>query len=172
MAIAVDTAKATGNGTGPPRGDEREIDWVGYLFIAFFALPFVVFNIMPVFFGAYVAFTLARSFGRPFVDRMVARRDWRRADEMLTRHGTAAVFVGRFFPVISFNLINWAAGLTGMSLWTFTWATGLGILPVTGLMVFLGDRMETIPWWGWVLLLLGAFATIPLGRWLYRLHSR
>ena len=122
--------------------------------------------------GAYVAFTLARAFGRPFVDRMVARRHWRRADEMLTRHGTAAVFVGRFFPVISFNLINWAAGLTGMSLWTFTWATGLGILPVTVLMVFLGDRMETIPWWGWILLLLGAFAMIPLGRWLYRLHIR
>jgi uncharacterized membrane protein YdjX (TVP38/TMEM64 family) len=59
-----------------------------------------------------------------------------------------------------------------MSLWTFTWATGLGILPVTVLMVFLGDRMETIPWWGWILLLLGAFAMIPLGRWLYRLHIR
>lgn len=122
--------------------------------------------------GAYVAFTLARAFGRPLVDRMVARRHWRRADELLVRHGTAAVFVGRFFPVISFNLINWAAGLTRMSLWTFTWATGLGILPVTVLMVFLGDRMETIPWWGWVLLLLGALAMVPLGRWLYRLGIR
>ena len=122
--------------------------------------------------GAYVAFSLARAFGRPFVDRMVARRHWRRADEMLVRHGTAAVFVGRFFPVISFNLINWAAGLTGMRLWTFTWATGLGILPVTVLMVFLGDRMETIPWWGWVLLLLAALASIPLVRRLYRVSTR
>ncbi len=122
--------------------------------------------------GAYVAFSLARAFGRPLVDRMVARRRWRRADEMMARHGTAAVFVGRFFPVISFNLINWAAGLTSMRLWTFTWATGLGILPVTVLMVFLGDRMETIPWWGWLLLLMAAFASIPLGRRLYRLLTR
>jgi multiple sugar transport system permease protein len=57
MATAVDMAKASGIGTGMPRDDDREIDWVGYLFIAFFALPFLIFNIMPVFFGAYVAFT-------------------------------------------------------------------------------------------------------------------
>jgi multiple sugar transport system permease protein len=65
MATAVDMAKAAGNGTGPPRGDEQEIDWVGYLFIAFFALPFFVFNIMPVLFGAYVAFTEWSILGAP-----------------------------------------------------------------------------------------------------------
>jgi uncharacterized membrane protein YdjX (TVP38/TMEM64 family) len=41
--------------------------------------------------------------------------------------------------VISFNLINYAAGLTAISWWTFTWATGLGILPLTALMVLMGD---------------------------------
>lgn len=122
--------------------------------------------------GAYVAFSLARALGRPFVDRMITRRHWRRADEVLVRHGTAAVFVGRFIPIISFNLINWAAGLTSMRLWTFTWATGLGILPVTVLMVYLGDHMETIPWWGWGLLLLAALASMPLGRHVYRLLTR
>ena len=70
--------------------------------------------------------------------------------------------------MISFNLINWAAGLTRMSWWTFTWATGLGILPMTALMVYLGDRMETIAWWGWVLLLAAALASAVLGRLLYR----
>ena len=57
MATAVDMAKTSENYAGISRGGERPIDWVGYLFIAFFALPFVVFNIVPVFFGAYVAFT-------------------------------------------------------------------------------------------------------------------
>ena len=32
----------------------------------------------------------------------------------------------RFLPVISFNLINYAAGLTAISWWTFSWATGIG----------------------------------------------
>jgi uncharacterized membrane protein YdjX (TVP38/TMEM64 family) len=51
--------------------------------------------------------------------------------------------------VISFNLINYAAGLTAISWWTFTWATGLGILPLTFLMVLMGDRLwsgELSPW--------------------------
>ncbi|MCZ6885590.1 MAG: hypothetical protein O7E53_04390, partial [Alphaproteobacteria bacterium] len=65
MATAVDMAKAGGNYAGIFRGSERQIDWVGYLFIAFFALPFFVFNIMPVFFGAYVAFTEWSILGAP-----------------------------------------------------------------------------------------------------------
>jgi uncharacterized membrane protein YdjX (TVP38/TMEM64 family) len=70
------------------------------------------------------------------------------------------LFLSRFVPVISFNLINYAAGLTAISWWTFTWATGLGILPLTFLMVLMGDRL----WsgdpgaWLWLLLLLTALA--------------
>ena len=43
----------------------RRIDRVGYLFVAFFAVPFLIFNIMPVFFGAYVAFTEWSIIGSP-----------------------------------------------------------------------------------------------------------
>lgn len=38
-------------------GPGRRIDWVGYVFIAFFALPFLVFNVGPILFGLYVGFT-------------------------------------------------------------------------------------------------------------------
>ncbi|MFO1039560.1 MAG: sugar ABC transporter permease [Geminicoccaceae bacterium] len=33
------------------------IDWTGYLFVAFFTIPFLLFNVAPIFFGFYVAFT-------------------------------------------------------------------------------------------------------------------
>src|SRR6476661_1942053 len=33
------------------------IDWVGYLFIGFFTVPFLIFNVGPVLFGIYVGFT-------------------------------------------------------------------------------------------------------------------
>ncbi len=46
-------------------GEPKAIDWIGYIFVAFFALPFLVFNIMPVFFGAYVAFTEWSIIGTP-----------------------------------------------------------------------------------------------------------
>jgi len=45
--------------TAPPKVvvDPIRIEWAGYGFVAFFAVPFFVFNILPVLFGGYVAFT-------------------------------------------------------------------------------------------------------------------
>lgn len=47
------------------RRDEERTDWVGYVFVAFFTIPFLLFNIAPIFFGAYVAFTKWGIFGKP-----------------------------------------------------------------------------------------------------------
>jgi uncharacterized membrane protein YdjX (TVP38/TMEM64 family) len=58
--------------------------------------------------------------------------------------------------VIAFNLVNYAAGLTRISWWTFAWATGIGILPMTTLMVVMGDRIETLAWEIWLLVGAGA----------------
>src|SRR3954466_431331 len=46
-------------------GEGRQVDWVAYLFVAFFTVPFLLFNIGPILFGAYVAFTKWGIFGRP-----------------------------------------------------------------------------------------------------------
>lgn len=46
-------------------GEAVSIDWSGYLFVAFFTIPFFLFNILPVFFGAYVAFTEWSIVGSP-----------------------------------------------------------------------------------------------------------
>lgn len=105
--------------------------------------------------GAMLSFGLARVLGRPFLRRVLHDADVRRIDRWVQSHGAGAVFVGRFVPVISFNLINYAAGLTRISWWTFAWATGLGILPLTSLMVVLGHRMELMPWHWWPALLFG-----------------
>ena len=43
----------------------RRIDWSGYVFVAFFGLPFLVFNICPILFGALVGFTEWGIIGRP-----------------------------------------------------------------------------------------------------------
>jgi uncharacterized membrane protein YdjX (TVP38/TMEM64 family) len=105
--------------------------------------------------GAYLAFGLARWLGRPFVLAMVARRHHEGLDDWLARQGGGVLLLSRFVPVISFNLINYAAGLTAISWWTFTWATGLGILPLTFLMVLMGDGLWSgdVPAWLWLVLL-------------------
>ena len=118
--------------------------------------------------GAYLAFGLARWLGRPFVRQVVAPRHQAAIDRWALRQGGGALFLSRFVPVISFNLINYAAGLTAISWWTFTWATGLGILPLTFLMVLMGDRLwsgEPGPWlWLLAAALLGWLSWWALAR--------
>ena len=43
-----------------------------------------------------------------------------------------------------------------MSLWTFALATGIGILPMTVLMVLMGDNIELMSWQGWLSLIAAA----------------
>ena len=44
----------------------------------------------------------------------------------------------------------------------FLWTTALGILPMTILMVWAGERIETIPFWAWALLVLAAFLMLAV----------
>ena len=108
--------------------------------------------------GAFVAFGLARCFGRPLTERLVPRRHLARLDGWAERGGWRALLVARFLPMIAFNLINYAAGLSRVRWRTFAWTTGLGILPLTVLMVAFGDALERLPWTLWLLLALVCLA--------------
>jgi uncharacterized membrane protein YdjX (TVP38/TMEM64 family) len=114
--------------------------------------------------GAYAAFGVARALGRPFVESLVARRNWHTLDDWATARGGFLVLVSRLIPVIAFNLVNYSR----VSWWTFTWATGIGILPMVAAMVLIGDYMEVLTWEMW--LLLGAFMLVLV--YAYRRYSR
>lgn len=108
--------------------------------------------------GAYLAFGLARWLGRPFVLARVGERHRVVVDRWAAEQGGPALLFSRLLPVISFNLINYAAGLTTISWWTFTWATALGILPLTCLMVLMGDGIWSGDTNVWLWLLAAAVA--------------
>ena len=110
--------------------------------------------------GALAAFGLARRLGRPFVRRVIAPRYRRLLDGWTGRRSWQVLLVARLLPIVAFNLVNYAAGLTRIGWWTFAWTTGLGILPGTTLMVALGDRIDRLPWPIWLLL---AGACLGLG---------
>ena len=129
-------AMANGMLYGPVRG--TAITWTGAML------------------GAWLAFGLAQRLGRPFVQSVVAERHHRTLERFATHEGGGLLLLSRFVPVISFNLINYAAGLTAISWWTFTWATGLGILPLTCAMVLAGHHMWSGEIGIWLLLLLAA----------------
>lgn len=108
--------------------------------------------------GAYIAFGLARWLGQPFVLAMVGERHRVTVERWTVEQGGAALLFSRLLPVISFNLINYAAGLTTISWWTFTWATALGILPLTFLMVLMGDGIWSPDTKVWLWLVAAAVA--------------
>lgn len=101
--------------------------------------------------GAFASFGLTRWLGRPFVEKFMSPGQLGKIDEWAVRQGTATLLLCRLLPIISFNLINYAVGLTKVSWWTFAWTTGLGIIPMTVLMVVMGSRLHLVPWWGWLL---------------------
>ena len=110
--------------------------------------------------GAFIAFGIARSLGRPVVERFVGARHRRRLDAWTTVDGWRIALVSRLIPVIAFNLVNYAAGLSRLSLWDFTWTTAVGILPATVVTVVAGDQAEHFGWPVWL-----GFAAAAVGLW-------
>jgi uncharacterized membrane protein YdjX (TVP38/TMEM64 family) len=97
--------------------------------------------------GAALSFALARWLGRGFVRLVLSEARYQRLARIEPRPGT--LLYVRLVPLISFNLVNYAAGLMGVPWWTFLWTTALGILPLTVTMVLLGGAMLRAPLWLW-----------------------
>jgi len=98
--------------------------------------------------GAILAYALARALGRPFLRWVVPPRHWARLEGIPVAAGP--LLAVRLMPVISFNLVNYAAGMLGVPWWTFLWTTALGILPIVVAMVVVGRKLMAAPWWVWV----------------------
>ena len=118
--------------------------------------------------GAALAFALARWFGRPFVTALLNERQRATMDRWMQRQGIGVLLLSRLMPLISFNVINYAAGLAPISWWTFLWTTGIGILPITILLVVTGDQIWNGGGHAWIYLLAVAGGGALLWYWIAR----
>ena len=85
--------------------------------------------------GGSLCFWISRLFGREHVTRSGRLKG---LDRRVEEHGAIIVFALRLIPLISFDVISYAAGLTGLSFWRFFLATALGSAPGTFVFVYLG----------------------------------
>jgi uncharacterized membrane protein YdjX (TVP38/TMEM64 family) len=89
--------------------------------------------------SALVPFTLARRLGREWVE---SKLKGRRLDEIYQQSGGSQgfwfVLLLRAVPMLPWEVQNYAAGLTKVSIPTFVLATMLGIIPGSFSLVFLG----------------------------------
>ena len=107
--------------------------------------------------GAYLGFLLARAFGQPVLRLLVKPSRLERSQRWLQRIDIPILLAVRLLPVLSFNLINFALGLTTISWWRFSWTTAVGIVPATVLMVTFGAHLND-----WRVLVLMALAALLL----------
>ena len=90
--------------------------------------------------AAAISFWLARALGRAPVEALVGKAGLESADKWFERWGTYAVLVARLVPILSFDVISFAAGLTRMPFWGFFAVTVLGAAPATFAYAYLGER--------------------------------
>lgn len=90
--------------------------------------------------GAALCFSIARYFGRPVVVKLISESALAASDQFFERYGKHAVLIARLVPIISFDVISYGAGLTGIRFSGFWIATGIGQLPATILYSYLGGE--------------------------------
>lgn len=80
--------------------------------------------------GATVAFAISRRFGRAAVESLLGPRS-SAVDARLAASGWRGLLVLRLIPLVPFNALNYAAGLSNLSARAYIVGTVLGILPGT-----------------------------------------
>jgi len=112
--------------------------------------------------GAILCYYISRLFGRPVVERLVGGKSLDVTDRFFRRYGKHAVLIARLVPIISFDVVSYAAGLTTIGPWEFLLATGIGQMPATVVYSFLGQNMTRAARLGlWIVL--GVLTLVTFG---------
>lgn len=113
--------------------------------------------------GGVLSFGISRLFGRGLV---ASNARMERLDRYVATHGAILVFVLRLIPLVSFDAISYAAGLSGMSFGKFLLATAVGMAPGTFVFVYLGGATPGVGVWaaliGLAVLAVAAYAYLRL----------
>ena len=133
--------------------------------------------------GATLAFLVGRTLARETIERKINRMPrFNALDKALHRNGFLVVLLTRLSPFFPFNLLNYAYGLTSVSLRSYLVASWIGMLPGTVLYVYVGSLVTSLTQvfhgevetglGGRVLFVLGLIATVLMTLLLTRMASR
>ena len=123
--------------------------------------------------GAIAAFLVGRYVARGWVAKKIAgNQKFAAVDNAVGREGLKIVLLTRLSPVFPFNLLNYAYGVTGVSLKDYILGT-IGILPGTIMYVYIGSLAGNIATIGtgeqpsnptvvWAIRIIGFIATVAV----------
>ena len=90
--------------------------------------------------AAILCFGIARGLGRDAVIGLVGRRVIAKTDRWFERWGWWSIPLARLLPLISFDVVSYAAGLTSIRFRSFLAATVIGAAPASFAYSYLGER--------------------------------
>lgn len=93
--------------------------------------------------GSLIAFWLARSFGRPFVQRIVTHRALLKYDGFFNRN-RRYLLVFYMLPVIPVDILSFICGLSKMSIRRFAFIILIGFIPNTLILSLVGDHLNQL----------------------------
>lgn len=93
--------------------------------------------------GATAAFLIGRYLARNWVEKQMTKNDkFKAIDGAVAAEGWKFVGLCRLSPLFPFNLLNYAFGVTNVSLSHYFWASWIGMLPATVMYVYLGSLIK------------------------------
>ncbi|EAZ88962.1 TVP38/TMEM64 family protein [Crocosphaera chwakensis] len=121
--------------------------------------------------GAIIAFLTGRYFARGWVSKQIEKYPkFQVVDEAVAEEGWKIVGLTRLSPVLPFVILNYAFGITQVSLKDYITASWIGMLPGTIMYVYIGSLVGNIATLGtegrerssleWALYCVGLIATV------------
>jgi len=101
------------------------------------------------FLTALLAYELARGVGRHATLRLIGPRRLAATERFVDRSGATGLIAARFLPLIPFNAVCYAAGITEVPRARYAWTTVIGIMPFTLAVTYLGSRLQTVSLSDW-----------------------
>ena len=89
----------------------------------------------------WMAKLLAKDIVSSYLEKKMPKKWWDRFMNVGKKDGFFVVFICRLIPVMPYNVINYASGLTEISFISYSLATIFGILPGTVIFLNVGDKI-------------------------------
>jgi len=133
--------------------------------------------------GATAAFLVGRYLARGWVARKIAdNKKFAAIDQAVGREGLKIVLLTRLSPIFPFNLLNYAFGITGVSLKDYCIGS-VGMIPGTIMYVYIGSLAGNLAMIGteaqptnsnvqWAIRLIGLIATVAVTIYVTRIAQK
>lgn len=130
--------------------------------LAYGALWGSLLSYASIFAASTIGYWIGHIAGGPVVDKLLGKSKREKTAEYVENYGVWAVILARLSPFLSNDAISFIGGLIKMGYLKFMIATSIGIIPLIGLIAYLGedmDKMKNSLYWisGVGLLLFGIY---------------